>query len=415
MELLILTPQLPYPTHQGTSLRNFNIIRGLADRHAITLLSFTENGKDIDMQQIRPLADCCQQIVTVPPPVERSTLRRLWQMFLTKDPDLALRVRSRQFEIAFRGLLSNKDFDIVQIEGVELAWIISVTRMIRLDQAIVFDAHNAEAKLQTRAYEADLKSARRWPAAAYSWIQSNRLLRYERWSCIEADWVTTVSENDKNVLLSQLPEERQNITVIPNSIDVAAYEKAKEANEPAANSDVPAIDILFTGKMDYRPNVDAVLWFASEVWPKIIAQRPNSTWAVVGQKPHKRLVSLTELPGVTITGWVEHIQPYLLGSKVFIMPFRVGSGTRLKLLEAMAVGLPVVSTSLGVEGYPVQDGHEILLVDSSEEMAAAILNLLNDPDLRFSIGENGHHFAQQYDWRQITPKFDEVYNALVEL
>ena len=118
MDLLFLTPQLPYPPQQGTSLRNFNIIRGLADRHNITVLSFTENGKEFDRQAIKPLADCCQEIVTVPVPKERSTARRFIQIMQTGDPDMALRLRSSQFDLTLRKLISKHKFDVVQVEGI---------------------------------------------------------------------------------------------------------------------------------------------------------------------------------------------------------------------------------------------------------------------------------------------------------
>ena len=139
---------------------------------------------------------------------------------------------------------------------------------------------------------------------------------------------------------------------------------------------------------------------------------PEITWAVVGQKPHARLDRLHGVPGITVTGWVEKVQPYLAGARVFIMPFRVGSGTRLKLIEALAAGRAVVSTSLGVEGYPVQDGQELLLADSADEMASKILRLLQDSDFRAQLGKTGREFSQQYDWRKVIPIFDQVYEAL---
>jgi len=414
MDLLFLTPQLPYPPHQGTSLRNYNIILGLAKRHRISLLSFREGRPEPDLQQIKPLVDLCEQIITVPEPTQRSISRRILQMVTTKEPDLAQRLRSSRFEISLRRLLSEQTFDIVQVEGIELAWTIHAIRAVCVDQKLVFDAHNAEAQLQERAYQADLHSPRRWTAAAYSWIQSGRLRAYERWACTSADWVTAVSQSDKAILLDKMDGDSAKMTVIPNSIDVSAYEAHSLAGETTDDKGKKSYDIVFTGKMDYRPNVDAVLWFAEEVWPKIIARRPKTTWAVVGQKPHGRLAKLNALSGVTLTGWVEQVMPYLLGGKVFIMPFRVGSGTRLKLIEAMAVGMPVVSTSLGVEGYPVKDEQELLLADTVDDTCKAVLRLLAEPGLRSRLGAKGQKFAYSYDWRKVTPKFDEVYHALVE-
>jgi glycosyltransferase involved in cell wall biosynthesis len=172
-------------------------------------------------------------------------------------------------------------------------------------------------------------------------------------------------------------------------------------------------DIVFSGKMDYRPNVDAVLWFVDVVWPKIRQERPSTTFTIVGQKPHARLERLQDEPGITLTGWVERVEPYLAGAKVFILPFRVGSGTRLKLIEAMAAGKALVSTAVGAEGFPVQHNRELLLVDDTLEMATAVLQLLNAPTQRQRLGQAAQQFAQQYDWRVVVPRFLEIYGQLL--
>jgi glycosyltransferase involved in cell wall biosynthesis len=170
---------------------------------------------------------------------------------------------------------------------------------------------------------------------------------------------------------------------------------------------------MFSGKMDYRPNVDAVLWFADEVWPLLLAQRPSISWAIVGQKPHPRLERLRGVTGITVTGWVDNVRPYIAGAKVFIMPFRIGSGTRLKLIEAMAAGKAIVSTTVGAEGFPVQSGQEIVLSDTVGEMATAVIELLADEAQRQKLGQAAQKFAQNYDWRVVVPKFDEIYTQLM--
>jgi glycosyltransferase involved in cell wall biosynthesis len=162
--------------------------------------------------------------------------------------------------------------------------------------------------------------------------------------------------------------------------------------------------------MDYRPNVDAVLWFADEIWPLICRKRPSTTWAIVGQKPHPRLDRLRGLPGVTMTGWVESIRPYLAGAQVVVMPFRIGSGTRLKLIEAMATGRAIVSTPIGAEGFPVQHDEQLLLATTAEEMAAAVLQLLNHPETQRRLGKKAEQFAQQYDWRLVVPEFEALFS-----
>ncbi|MCP5094045.1 MAG: glycosyltransferase [Chloroflexi bacterium] len=404
--ILILTPQLPYPAHQGTSLRNFHIIRGLAETHDVTLLSFLEPNQTADVEKIRPLHTLCTNIHTIPVP-QRSTAKRLMQLAVTRRPDMAHRLFSRAFNAKLRQLLQETAFDIVQIEGIELARTIEEIRVVGPLSKILFDDHNAETELQRRNFLTDLRVPKRWPAAVYSWFQVRRLRRFERWACEVADAVTAVSDTDRRHLQTLLGDKASNtnkITVIPNSIDVRQYQ--------ALSTDPISFDLLFSGKMDYRPNVDAVLWFAEEVWPRILQKRPSTTWAIVGQKPHARLAPLNQLPGVTITGWVDSVLPYLHGAKIPIMPFRIGSGTRLKIVESMAVGKAIVSTSVGAEGFGVQHERDLLLADSANGFATAVLRLLENPTERARFGQSAQQFAKNYDWRQVIPIFTEIYRNL---
>jgi len=240
-----------------------------------------------------------------------------------------------------------------------------------------------------------------------------RLRRFERWACRQADGVTAVSETDRQLLQALDNQPDKPMAAIPNSLDVE--EMARAAARAAANWPADpgtTFDLLFTGKMDYRPNVDAVLWFADEIFPLIKAQRPQTTLAVVGQKPHVRLARLHEMDGITVTGWVESVRPYLAQASVMIMPFRVGSGTRLKLIEAMAAGKAVVSTRIGAEGFPVENGRHLILADEPVQFAQSVLALLNSPEKRQALGEEAAVFARQYDWRVVIPQFDAFYKRL---
>ncbi|MBK8901754.1 MAG: glycosyltransferase [Anaerolineaceae bacterium] len=403
MKVLLLTPQLPYPPHQGTSLRNFHIIRGLAQACEVSLLSFLELGQSMAADQIAPLAGLCQRIETVPVP-QRTMGKRLYQLLATRRPDMAHRLFSPAFNVRLLQMLQAVSYDIVQIEGIELARYLPVIRHGSPRSKIVFDDHNAETELQRRNFLTDLRQPLRWVAAAYSAAQVRRLRRFERWVCQQADWVTAVSHPDK-VHLEQLTNGRTPITVIPNSLDVPQFQLEEAEVIPS--------DIVFSGKMDYRPNVDAVLWFVDEVWPMVRRERPSTTFTIVGQKPHVRLDRLKNEPGITLTGWVERVEPYLAGAKVFVLPFRVGSGTRLKLIEAMAAGKAVVSTAVGAEGFPVENNREIRLVDEAEGFGTAVLHLLNHPQERQRLGQAAQQFAQNYDWRVVVPQFLQIYRELL--
>ena len=235
-------------------------------------------------------------------------------------------------------------------------------------------------------------------------MQARRLARLESSVVGAVDHVLACSEEDAArlaVLGRATP-----LTVIPNAISVTHYDAA----QPPAGLPHPAL--VFTGKMDYRPNVDAVLWFAAEVLPRVREAAPGAHFAVVGQKPHPRLDALRGRPGVLITGQVPEIQPYLSAADVYVAPLRMGSGTRLKLLEAMAMGRAIVSTRLGAEGLGAEAGEHLLLADEPGEFAGAVLSLLGDEARRRRLGEAARQFVRErYDWGAIIPRLEAVYET----
>ncbi len=405
-KILVITPQIPFPPEQGTSLRNYYILRGLSINNEVTLISFDENdGK----QEIPAELNFCKDIRIIPV-VDRTLLDRVADLIFSRQPDLTRRLRSELLELQITDVLSSNDqsnrepIDIVQIEGLELGHSLSIAKAALPAVKIVFDNHNAESELQRKAYFADRSNPVRWHAALYSLIQSRRLRTYELGICRLADWVTFVSEQDRSLVQGSNP--KSNSTVIPNFLDTKEYAFSEE-------DDSYPYDLLFIGKMDYRPNVDAVLWFANEIWPELRKARPNISWAIVGKNPHPRLKSISETEGIHLTGRVKSIQPYLKGAKVVVLPFRVGSGTRLKFIEALAAGKAVVSTRVGVEGFDVVDKHDLLIADQPSKFVDSVITLLENADLRSRLGQNGREKAVKYDWRVVVPLFDQVYESLL--
>ncbi len=404
LKVLLLTPQLPYPPEQGTSLRNFHIVRGLAQDQDVWLLSFLEPGQP-EGGSGTPLIDLCRQVVTVEAP-RRTMTQRFWRLLTDRRPDMAHRLESEAFEMALISMLQRESFDVVQIEGIELASHITQIRRYRPEAMIVFDDHNAEAELQRRIFATDIRAPQRWIGAAYSFVQWRRLCRFERTAALTADGVTVVSAADASQLRALSPQIEP--VVIPNCIDVQTYDVLPSPVERR-------IDVLFIGKMDYRPNVDAVIWFGEHIWPLVRARCTKAAWAVVGKSPHPRLEVLAHTAGVTVIGAVDDIRPYLAAAKVYVMPFRMGSGTRLKLIEALASGIATVSTRMGAEGYPLQDGAQVLFADAPAGFAQSVIELLEDDERREALQQAGRAFAQQYDWRRVIPLFSALYKRLLAL
>ncbi len=400
MHLLFLNPQFPYPPQKGTTLRNYNLIAYLAARHEIDVLSFD----DAPAAQKTPLHEFCRRIATVSVQ-RRATWRRAWDTGFSRWPDIGLRLWSADFMSQLEAWLRTSAYDIVQVEGIELArygW--RAKELCPPDHTlIVFDDHNAEYRLQERIAQAEHEAHGWTPGAIYSTIQARKLRGFERRVCRQLDRVVAVSEADAGALRQLDPTLR--VSVIPNGVDTSYYRR-----EEVTPLDLSPQALIFTGTMDFRPNVDAVLWFAQDVLPLIQQSVPDVHFYIVGQRPHTRLDALRDHPAITITGRVDDTRPYVAAAAAYVVPLRMGGGTRLKLLEAWAMEAPVVSTTLGAEGFPVTHERELLLADNGAAFAQSAVELLVDRDRARALSQRGRAFAvAHYDWRSIVPQFEEVY------
>jgi len=417
MRILILTPQLPYPPRQGTTIRNFNLIAQLAARHEVHLLTFVES--EGQSAEATPLRERCASIQAVVAPWRPLSVR-LRDLLLTPHPDMALRLRSPAFQRALGEAVSRHAFDVIQVEGIELAqyaiWLrggrppalpsLPFPLSAGNSPLLVFDDHNAEYVLQQRAFETDLRQPDRWVGAAYSFVQWRRLRRYEARVCRVADRVVAVSGADGDALRALVPG--LDVAIVPNGVDVAYYTGYRPG--PADVPDVARDSLVYVGKMDFRPNVDAMLWFADDILPLIRRDVPEARLYVVGMKPHPRLGRLANRPGIVVTGSVPDVRAYLAPAAVVVVPLRMGGGTRLKVLEAMAMSKAVVSTAVGAEGLGTTPGRELLVADAPADFAHAVVALLRDPARRAALGQAARQFvAARFDWARIVPGFEAVY------
>ncbi len=403
MRILFLTAQLPEPAHAGGTLRTSGLMRGAhAAGHELHLLAF---GAEPAAQAVLPvLNEYCARVEFVAPP-QRSIGDRLRDLLFTSRPDMQRRFYSPQYAARLQVLLAAEPYDLVQIESLEMATYLPVIKASQPAARVIYDSFNAEYDLQRSIYEAERRELKRLPGAIYSLIQWQRLVRFERQVCETVDHVIAVSEADAAAFERLAP--RCPVAVVPNGIDAAPY-----AHDDSSLDLGPAA-LVFTGSMGYRPNVDAALWFADDILPRIRAAAPEARFFIVGSQPHPRLQPLRERDDVEITGWVPDVKPFLHAAAVFVVPLRMGSGTRLKILQAMAAGRAVVSTTLGAQGLDAQDGVALRLADSATEFARQVVALLGAPDQRQSLGRAGAALvAQQYDWSVIVPRLLDVYRRL---
>lgn len=433
VKVLILSPYPPYPPYGGGTMRIYQLARGLAQRHDVTVLTFAPSEEAEGA--LEPMRSFCR-VLAVHGPTARSIPRRAWTMLTSSLPDMALRNASRTYEHALRSLLGREPFDIVQAESIEMAHYLEVAaaelRGARQPWgrtapagpgrvSLVLDQFNAEYVLQKRAALTSLRAAARVqrPGALvsnlagglYSLAQWRKLARFERRVMRGCDAVLAVSEDDRRTLLRLSPEGR--VAVVPNGVDTAHFSRQALAGGPPPGIREPAL--VFTGTLDFRPNVDAVLWFTNEVLPLIRARRPDARLVVVGKRPAAALRRLAGTPGVTIVGEVPDARPYLAAAAVYVVPMRIGGGVRLKLLEALSLAAPVVSTTMGAEGMAgLRPGEHCLLADDPQRFAASVLRLLDDPDLGRRLGDAGRALVRaRYDWSAIVPRLEALYTELL--
>lgn len=395
LETLILTASSPYPPASGGAIRAYGILKGLHEAgHHITLVTFGDESTDVD-----PLRRICDLPIVIPPPT-RTRLGRIVTL-LTGQADIATRLYSPHMEMFLFNLIRMNHFDLIQFEGIEVACYLPIVKETGTKAKLCFDTFNAEADLQKTIFEIDRSNITRLPMALYSYIQSRRIHQYEGDLCRIADMVVAVSDEDAAILGNYREDDKT--YVVPSGIFVDDYK------QPDKQIDLPDNSLVFTGKMDYRPNVDAMLWFADEILPHI----DNAHLTIVGQKPHARIQHLPERNNITLTGWVDTVPPYLHTGDVYIAPLRMGSGTRLKILEALASGCAIVATPIAASGLNDEIKSAMVIADSEMDFANAVNALLQDPPRRNALGKQAQKVVKQhYDWSVLIPRLLKAYQEV---
>lgn len=393
----MVLPGLPLPADKGTHLRNWGLWSRLARRHAVMAVAPAVAGTEVP-QALRD----CMDVVTVPAQVASGWQRG--RALLGGCPDLLVRGRLAGVEAAVTDAVRQREPDVIAFEGLETTLGLPRLRAQARRVGLLYDAHNVESLLQARARDADRRVPGRWAAAAYSHLQSVRLRRHERDVCRLVDQVTCVSPVDAARLavfgVTAPP------VVVPNGADLV----------DAPTSGAGALpDIVFVGALDYRPNRDAVRWLVEAIYPRVRRAVPSARLRIVGADPPRWLTGTGVPDGVVVTGRVADARAIVARAAVSVAPLRIGSGTRLKVLEALSLGVPVVSTTLGVEGLALADGVHVLLADEADAFAQAVVRLLTDPTTQAALGAAGREAVRtRYDWEGLWPAMEAALGAALE-
>ncbi|MDI6872267.1 MAG: glycosyltransferase family 4 protein [Bacillota bacterium] len=390
MKALFISTLFPCPPDTGGKLRTFNLLKETSRCGEVHLLTFYSRRKE-SVTTAPELSLRCQVHLV---PME-GRLNQLATAAFGDRPLSIAKYRSVKMAERIHRLQSKHGFDLVYFDHLHVA---QYRECVAPGIKTVLDEHNVESIVLARAAEYSW-GPKRWVLES----QAKKMRAYEAQVTKRFDLVTTVSEVDRRALGSLSPEAR--IQVVPNGVDTEFFsiEAPREAEW----------DLVFTGSMDWLPNEDAIFYFANQILPRIMARAPLTKLLVVGRNPSPKLLKLGRRLPVHFTGAVPDVREYVRRSKVFVVPLRIGGGTRLKILEALAMGSAVISTSLGCEGLDTVDGEHLLVADDPEEFACKTVDLIRNPELRRALGSAGRNLVvDRYTWSCCA---DRLFRALDEV
>jgi glycosyltransferase involved in cell wall biosynthesis len=379
------------PLDSGGKIRSYNILRQLARDHRVTYFGFHAEQDDAAHAELEGIFERVVRCpLKLPAAKSFAELVQYGKELFSGNPYAIKKYCQPWVASELRKLVQTESYDVIVCDFLVAAGVIPWD----LPCPKVLFTHNVEALIWKRHYEV----ARNPLWKLLSWREWRAMERAEKLYLRKADHVLAVSQTDSDFFAHELPPEK--LTVIPTGVDVEYFRPIAVEEEP--NS------LVFTGSMDWMPNEDGIFYFAEEILPKIFEKLPNARLSVVGRKPSARLKGLaaTDPHHLHLTGWVDDIRPYLAQSEVCIVPLRVGSGTRLKIFEAMGMGKAIVSTTIGAEGLPVRHGQDVLLADSPDDFANSVVSLLQDAAERRRLGNAARELVEtKYSWGSVAKEF----------
>ena len=392
MKILHILPYVPIPTHFGGALRVFHLLKHSAHHHEATVLAYGPPEKEAELRAA--LGPGLQRSVLLPRPLAR-VYRRLGQFYSlwTNHSYFYYVGHTKDMQEAINACCAEEQFDIIQTEFSTMGSFDLPSGAVK-----ILDAHNVE-------YDNFRRMALNGHTTLRSFFYKQEFTKSffeELDACKRHDAMFVTSDRDKTMFDEHLPALRK--FVIPNGVDTTYFHPAQAQPRP--------FSIVFTGMMGYVPNYDGMLYFLDVVFPLIRRKIPQATVTIVGDKPPESLLKRRS-KNVTVTGFVEDVRPYVWNSSVYVVPLRMGSGTRLKVLEAMAMEKPIVTTSIGCEGIDVKHGESAMIVDEPEAFAEAVVELFGNTSLRQTLTANGRELVrQQYEWSVIGRQMEHAYHSL---
>ena len=396
LRVLAIDEEVPYPADTGKRIRTWNLLKRLAARHDITLLCYgRERGREFDV-----VRQCGIKLRLVDPLLELSGLALSWRLLLNLISPYPYSVQkhyTKRFQNKVDELLSSSEFDLLHCEWTPYARY----RTERFQIASVLATHNIESQIWERRAE----NAGGVLARIFFRMQARKMAAFERNNLPRMSVVTAVSPEDARQTADWA---QRSGTLVENGVDLEQF-------RPAGSGE--SCELLFLGSLDWFPNRDAVEYMVQEILPLIQSATPIATLRVVGRRPPKDFVRrIAAVPGVEVLGEVDDVRPCLERAGVIVVPLRIGGGSRIKILEALAMGKAVVSTRVGAEGLAVQDGHNILLADNPQDFAARVQQLMGSEEARSRLGKNGRDLVEQrYSWDDCAAALEAAWHRAYDL
>ncbi len=398
MNILFICKTLPHQKVIGGPIIIYNRVRLLSRRHQVSLLTFvSEEEKPFIPTVSRFCLDF--QAVDFPPP--RSLPRKVWDFFFSPVPNYFLVNRSPEMFQRLGEMVRRHPYDVVISEYSMVAQYLYQNSDLQGIKRVM-SVHECYYLARKKAFQVQRFSREGLSALFYL----KGLKRYEFALYRSADKVLTLTPQGRDELLSIAPD--LDISVVPHGVDIEQFCVSQECSKEQA--------VMFLGNYPHDPNRDAVIYFYQRIWPRVREEVKDAKFYVVGKDPTPDLLELAEKdPSVVVTGTVEDVRPYFERSKVFVCPVRIGGGFRGKILEAMAMGLPIVSTSLGAEGVDATDGKEMYIADQPEDFARKVVELLGDDGLCQRMGEEARRKVEEcFSWEKGVELLEEVLTALTQ-
>jgi sugar transferase (PEP-CTERM/EpsH1 system associated) len=392
LHILWLKTELLHPVDKGGKIRTYQMLRALKREHRVTYLTLDDGTASPDARE--RATEYCHELICVPhrtrAKFSAAFYAELARNVVSPLPYFMQKYVSPAMRREIERLIARERFDVLVCDFLNP----SVNVPARLPVATVLFQHNVEAMIWRRHYEVQSNPLKR----AYLREQWRKAVAYERAACQRFDFVVAVSRADADVMRREYGVER--VADVQTGVDTDFFRPTGTVRREPHN-------LVFTGSMDWLPNEDAIQFFLKEIMPRVRQSVPDATLTVVGRDPFPSLVEQSRRdPSIVVTGRVEDVRPYMERAAAYVVPIRVGGGTRLKIYEAMAMELPIVSTTIGAEGLPVKDGAELLIADAPAEFAAAVVRVLTDDSLARSLGMRAAETVRaRHGWESVASEF----------